>query len=176
MRLRQISEGKPIVKNAGEAFGDLIQFVRETPGSEEEKAITKFLADPTAPMWEQTRWVVKAAIQRALVAKKDDLKQRAETWGQLADLSAPVAAASVRVIPRQDVKGTPLQKTTLSHTNQEKLMASLGPQGFVSTMSNLEGLPASKTKDMLKRQAEKSRITNKAVQRDIPGAKITKKF
>ncbi len=176
MKLRTILENGTIIRDAGKALGDLIHFVTDLgPNAPEYAALIDFLQQPNATNWEKTKWVVDAAIRRAIGLPDTSYRQRIEQWGKLKTLQAPIAAASAFAVQRQDTGDTPLKRLSLSNSDQKKLMASLGPQGFVSTLSNVDDLPPTKTKRMLKDLADKSQENIKAA-KSLPGVKIQKRF
>lgn len=175
MKLSQINEGKPVVKNAGKSLGSLTQFINDSGTEDETKFFSKFLKNPTDKTWIATKWVIDSATRRALQLG-DEYKDAVKDWQSLRGLTAPTVVSSVYLVNPKQAKDTPLQKTNLTEPNQERLMSSLGPQGFVGTLSNIGKLPSSRRKSLLKQQADSAKKTIAAAKKDIPGIKIVKKF
>jgi hypothetical protein len=180
MKLRLIAEdikgSKEPIRQAAEVLGELIEYTSETDQSEEAKALDSFLADPTARTWEQTKWVLDSLQQKAGADPDPELQDQMVRWAELGQLSSPVVAASVFDIDPKFAKGTPAKNTSLSRTLRNKTKAALGPQGYVSTLTNTGEISDQKLKRMLKDIAKNSKGLRKATKKLPGGKKQMEKF
>jgi|GEM_PF-4852537 len=97
-------------------------------------------------------------------------------WAELGQLSSPVVAASVFDIDPKFTGGTPANNTSLNRTLRNKTKAALGPQGYVSALTNTSELSDQKLKRMLKGIAKNSMGLRKATKKLPGGKKQRKKF
>jgi len=179
MKLRTIAEAKSDepIRDSANAIGDLIQYINTSfdPKSAEAQAMQAFLQKPTARGWEQTKWVVDSAIKQAGAAP--ETASRAKDWAFLKSLTSPTVSASLYDVDPRKAKGTPLQKTALSKPLRDKLKVSLGPEGYISSLSNLGGeVNNSQAKHLLKGTAKNGKGLIKAAEEDLPNVDPTKKF
>lgn len=178
MKLRTIVElkSKEPIRDAANAIGDLIQYINDNyPKSAEAKSLQTFLQKPTAKSWQQAKWVVDSAIKSA--GADQNLKPRIESWATLKSLTSPTVAASSYDVDQKDAKGTPLQRTAMSKPLRDKLKASLGPEGYISSLSGLGGeTNSNQVRHILKNTARNGRSLLKAAKRDLPNVQPARKF
>lgn len=178
MKLNVIAErsNEPI-RDSAKSIGDLIQYINSNfnKKSAEAQAIQTFLQRPTARSWQNAKWVIDSAIKQA--GNTPEALQRAKKWAFLKSLTSPTVSASVYDVDQKQARGTPLQKTSLSKPMRDKLKASLGPEGYISSLSNIGNeVSDTKTRHILKNTANNNKGTLKATKTDIPNVKPIKKF
>jgi hypothetical protein len=176
MKLRAIAEAKSrtIIRDTGEAMGDLIQFIYGLGKTEERAALEEFLREPTARGWDKASWVVESAMR--MVAQDEQNQDRIKKWNVLKAVTSPVVSAAVYDIDPKYVKGTSLQQTALPRTVRDRFKMAMGPQGYIGTMANAGQLPASRLKGMLKSTAQSGTALVKASQKAVPGIKPVARF
>lgn len=177
MKLRTITERSEPLRDSAKSIGDLIQYINTNfdPNSAESTAMSVFLQNPTARNWENTKWVVDSAIKQSIQTPENT--ERAKKWAFLKSLTSPVVSASVYDVDQRQAKGTPLQKTSLSKPQRDKLKTSLGPEGYVSSLSDISNeLNTAQTKKLLKHTADNSKGLVKAAKADLPHVNQIKKF
>lgn len=179
MKLRAIAEAKSDepIRDSANAIGDLIQYIKDNfnPKSAEAKAVQTFLQKPTARGWEQTKWVVDSAIKQA--GAVPETASRAKDWAFLKSLTSPTVTASLYDVDPKNAKGTPLQRTALSKSLRDKLKVSLGPEGYISSLSELGGeVNDSQVRHLLKGTAKNGKGLIKAAEEDLPHVDPAKKF
>jgi len=95
----------------------------------------------------------------------------------LKSLTSPTITAAVYDIDPKQAKNTPLQQTALSKQLRDKLKISLGPEGYISSLSNLGGeANDQQIKHILKNTAKNETGLIKAAKKDLPNVKPIKKF
>jgi hypothetical protein len=178
MKLSSIVEsglkGKTIIRNTAEAIGDLISYIYQHGQPAQKKALDAFLKEPTPHGWDQSKWLIKAAIQQASTDR--NLTDNIKAWSQLASLTSPVVTAAVYDIDQKQAKGTPLQNLVLSRGMRDKYKQALGPQGYVGTMANVGDVGPNKLRNMLKTTAKNSTAIAKATKKDMPNIRPVTKF
>ena len=179
MKLRQITEtrsNEPI-RDAADSMGDLISFIKETPDSEEHKALMSFLSRPSFRAWDKTKWIVNNAIKYATSSKDPKLINRAKKWAFLNNLTDPTVASSVYDIEPKLSRGTPASRYSQSKTQRDKLKKTMGPLGYVSLFSNLgkDTTPA-KINKLVKDTSNNSLGTTRAAKKDLPNVKTVSRF
>lgn len=179
MKLKTIAEKstRP-VRDSAKSFGSLIQYINNNfdKRSNEYTSLYNFLSNPTITNWQKSKWVIDSAIKQALTDPKT--AQDAKEWAFLKSVTSPTVVASIYDIDQKKTKGTPLQSISLSEPQRNKLKSSLGPEGYISTLSNIGGEIANgnKLKRILKGTAKNSTNTIKSIKKDIPSVKTTNKF
>lgn len=178
MKLSLIAEAglksKTAIRDTAAAVGELIDFIYKNGNPEHKKAMDDFLKAPDAKGWEQSKWLIDQAMQ---MATKDPAAQgNLKTWDQLKGMSSPVVAAAVYDIDPKQAKGTPLQGVTFGKGVRDKYKLALGPQGYVSTMANVDDIGTNKLRDMLKAMSKDGTAIAKAAQKDIPSIRPVQNF
>lgn len=156
MKLRLIVEAsKKAIKDSSEALGDLIDFVKGMgPETKEYKDLFGFLSRPTAKSWEKTSWVVDSAIRQTQI--NPEQKDRAQLWAKLKSVTSPIVAVSVYDVDSDKMKETPLQNLRINAGLRKKFKRAVGPQGYVGALSNVDDVPITKLKKMMKNTAKDS--------------------
>lgn len=178
MKLRTIAEagikGRTVVRNTGQSLGELISFIRNSGDREQQKAMASFLKNPTPESWEQSKWLIDAAIKIAANDKNNN--DYIKSWSALKGLSSPVAVASLYDMEPKHAKGTPIQSVVLSKPGRDKFKAAIGPQGYIGTMANAGELGDDKLRKLIKTTAKNGAALTKAAKKDIPSVKPVSKF
>lgn len=158
MRLRLIAEAsKKAISDSAEALGDLIDYVKELgQEAEEYQALFSFLNNPDARTWDNAKWVVDSLIRQVGQSADPEMAGRPNLWAKLKSVTSPIIAVSVYDINADQIKGTPLQNLGISRGLRDKFKKAVGPQGYVGALSNVEGMPHSKLKAMMKDTAKSS--------------------
>jgi len=180
MKLSSISEeikgSRETIRNAAVALGELIRFVYDTGQGEELQGLDTYLTHPTPRGWEKISWIIDSAMQKAAALKDDSLTDQMKHWAELKSLTSPVIVAATYDIEPPQVKGTPMQKVALSRPQRNKMKLALGPQGYVSTLSQAGSLPSGKLKNMSRNIARSSSGLTQAAKTDIPNVQPRAKF
>lgn len=186
MKLRQITEdikgsNEPI-RQAAKALGGLIQYVYGLGKSKELQALHVFLSQPSPRAWERTKWILDVLGQKAAEAEvagtaDPAVADQMRSWMELGELTSPIVSASVYDLDPAQAKGTPAQDT-LSQRLRDKLKLALGPQGYVSALSNMGTMDDNKVKKLLQSTSKSDKGLTKAAKEDLPGVakKPRKKF
>ena len=179
MRLRNITErqqiSRTVIRDTATALGDLVQYVYTLGGQSKEKlAINQFLKNPTPQSWLTAKWVVNSAIDRA--AQQPDTRTRAEKWAILQKVTSPIVASATYDMNQDDSAGTPSQITALSRPQRNKFKHALGPNGYVSALSDLGDIPDTKKRHLLKTLAKSSGGLSKAIKADLPNVRQSSRF
>lgn len=178
MKLSQICEslsGDPaIVTKASKILGDLIKYTYETESEPEIKALESYLKDPSAKTWLNTKWIIDSLTKHNLNSQQD--QSRVAKWNELKTITPSTVTAALYTVPPTTARGTPLQSIIINQQMQKKLKSALGPQGFVSMLSNAEDVPASKLKQMMKDTAANQKVTEKSIEKDMPNLKQIKDY
>lgn len=178
MKLSTIAEAglksKTAIRDTAEAIGNLIDFVYKKGAPEHKSALDNFLSNPDPKGWEQTKWIVDAAIQMA--TKDPDARGNLKVWGQLKTMTSPVVAAAVYDIDPRQARGTPLQGLVFGKGIRDKYKLALGPQGYVGTMANVGEIGTNKLRDMLKTISKSGNAIAKAAEKDIPIVRPVREF
>jgi hypothetical protein len=142
--------------------------------SKEKIALNQFLDNPTPQTWLTAKWVVNSAIDRA--AQQPETKTRAEQWAILQKVTSPIVASATYDMDLSDTAGTPAHVTSLSRPQRNKFKHALGPNGYVSALSGLGGIPDTKKRHLLKTLAQSSGGLSKAIKTDLPTVRQQSRF
>lgn len=177
MKLKQITENiknsKEPVRGAAEALGNLIRYVYGMGKSDELIALDKFLQHPSPRAWEATKWIVDSIQQKQ--ARNETGHQdpaiidQMRNFADLNTLTSPIVSAAVYDISPRDARGTPAEHTALSKPLRDKLKLALGPQGYVSALSEIGDIDDNKAKALLKATSKSGKGLAKAAATDLPG-------
>jgi hypothetical protein len=179
MKLRLIAEeisGSPtVVRDTAKALESLIQYIYALdPQSAERLTFDGFLDKPTANNWAKSKWVIDSLIKQAAQTGEDT--SGLEDLGDLKEVSSPVVAASVYDLDPSAVRGTPLQDVALTQKKRDDLKAAIGPQGYVSALSEIGDLRDADIKDLLKDTAQNKDKLEKAADDDLPKTRKIEEF
>lgn len=182
MKLRSIAESirgsaEPL-RQAAEVLGGLIQYVYGMGKSEELRALHSFLSQPSPRAWERTKWIIDSLQQKAGADPDPQMQDQMAQWAELGQMTSPVVSAAVFDIDPKFTKGTPAQDTSLSQRLRDRLKEALGPQGYISALSDMGEVSDQKAKELLKSTAKSGEGLLQAAEEDLPGMpkKPVKKF
>ena len=141
MKLRQIAEEarpKETIRRTAESFGDMLEFIYGLdPEAKERQAINRFLEEPTPQTWDRAKWIVNSLIRQ--VAQDPKLKDRANRWAEINQVTSPIVSSSIYDIDPKQTKDTPLSDISMNKSKRDKMKRSLGPEGYVSSLAGIGG-------------------------------------
>jgi hypothetical protein len=160
----EMSGSKNVIRDAATAFGSLIEYIYTLDDQGmERRTLDAFLDEPTPENWGKSNWLIDTAIDDS--GSQEDVLRG---WAGLKTLKPEVAVAALYDVDSRFTQGTPFQDVSLGSKKQKDVKAAMGPQGFVSTTSELGELSPSDAHDVLDQTAEKKDAIDDAVEQDLP--------
>lgn len=179
MKLRNITEAKSKtpLRDAANQLGVLVKYIQTNYKKEDEvsKALDTFLKYPSAKSWVSTKWIIDNISRNQFEepAAKANLKQILSLKSYTPHT---IAAASYDMEPK-DLNGTPRRKFAMNKPDRDKLKKAMGPEGYVTTFSDLsDSANTRQIKNILKNSAKNGPVIQKSLKKDFPWVKPLKKF
>lgn len=182
MKLNTINEsfkGKEAIKKTAMAVASLKNILLRYQDKESLTELYSIFKTPSPKNWPRSAPLISKALTYIQNDKQIPQSQRQTETNNLNDLkaiSAPVAVASFYSMDPKETKGTPLEKISMSKSDQENLKLSLGPLGYVGTLSNAYEIPSNTLKNTLKVASKTANDTFKLAKSDMPNIKPSKDF
>ena len=167
MITEKIKSSRQVIRQAGQAFGDLISYLKDQPESDEKTALYNFLANPTPRKWEETKWVLDSLLRQASTSNDAEFKDRARKWSDLNKLMSPTVTASLYDVDQRELRGTTAKNTGISKMVRDRAKAAIGPQGYIAALSSMGGVRRQDLRNVLKSVSKDSRGTLRAIGRDM---------
>ena len=177
-----ISSGGTPVLNISKIFGQLIELLFNNDkykGSETAKLLRLYFKQPNSDTWSTISEDFISGVIKILDADKDASGGNDNFKKSIAELKtyAPsIITSSLYAIEPRYLLKTDLKSLAQSTQDTAKTMLALQPSGWVSFLSNTDGVSKSQLKEVRKKISDEGYKIAKDVTSKFPGTKPKKKF